>query len=113
MDFTTTEYKRCDVIKAIGRIDSYTAPQMEEALNKIIEKGRYNIVFDTSEITFVSSAGWWALIRVQKACKGKTINPGEVVLAKLDAKIRESMELVGIGSYFKVFDDVTSAVGNF
>jgi len=113
MDFTTTEYKRCDVVKASGRIDSYTAPQMEEAFNKIIEKGRHNIVLDASEITFVSSAGWWALIRVQKVCKGKTLNPGELVLVKLDAKIHESMELVGISSYFKVFEDVTSAVGNF
>jgi len=113
MDFTTTEYKRCDVVKASGRIDSYTAPQMEEVFNKIIEKGRHNIVFDSSEITFVSSAGWWALIRVQKVCKGKAINPGELVLVKLDPKIRESMELVGIGNYFKIFEDVTSAVGNF
>ncbi len=113
MEFTVTEYKRCDVIKAIGRIDSYTAPQMEEAVNKVIEKGRHNIVFDTSDITFVSSAGWWALIRIQKTCRAKTLNPGEVVLAKLDPKIRESMDLVGIGNFFKVFDDVTSAVGNF
>ena len=113
MDFTTTEYKRCDVIKAKGRIDSYTAPQMEEALTKVIEKGRHNIVFDTSEITFVSSAGWWALIRIQKACKGHPLTPGEIVLATLDSKIRESMDLVGISSFFKVFDDVTSAVGNF
>jgi anti-sigma B factor antagonist len=113
MDFTTTEYKRCDVVKASGRIDSYTAPQLEETFNKIIEKGRHSIVFDASEITFVSSAGWWALIRVQKVCKGKTINPGELVLVKLDAKIRESMELVGISNYFQVFEDLTSAVANF
>ena len=113
MDFTSTEYKRCDVIKAKGRIDSYTAPQMEEALNKVMEKGRYNIVFDTSDITFVSSAGWWALIRVQKTCKGKPLIPGEVVLAKLDPKIQESMDLVGISNYFKVFDDVIGAVAHF
>jgi anti-sigma B factor antagonist len=113
MDFTTTQHKRCDVIKAKGRIDSYTAPELEDALNKVLEKGRYNIVFDTSEITFVSSAGWWALIRVQKTCKGRTLNPGEVVLVALDPKIRESMDLVGITSFFKIFDDVTGAVGQF
>ena len=113
MDFKTTEYKRCDVVKANGRIDSYTAPQLEEAFNKLIEKGRNNIVFDASEITFISSAGWWALIRVQKQIKGNLLNPGELVLVKLDPKIHESMELVGIGSYFKLFDDVTAAVGNF
>ena len=113
MDVTTTEFKRCDLVKASGRLDSYTSPQFEEALNKLIEKGKHNIVFDASEITFVSSAGWWSLIRIQKAIKGKTLNPGELVLVKLDPTIHESMELVGITSYFKLFDDVTSAVGNF
>ena len=111
MDFSVSEFKRCDVVKASGRIDSYTAPEMEAAFNKLIEKSRYNLVFDTSEITFVSSAGWWALIRIQKACK--QLNRGELVLVKLDAKIKESMNLVGIGQYFKVYEDVTLAVGSF
>jgi anti-anti-sigma factor len=111
MDFTVTEYKRCDVVKASGRIDSYTAPEMEAVFNKLIEKGRYDLVFDTSEITFVSSAGWWALIRIQKACK--QLNRGELVLVKLDAKIKDSMNLVGIGQYFKIYEDVTVAVGSF
>ena len=111
MDFSVSEFKRCDVVKASGRIDSYTAPEMEAAFNKLIEKSRYNLVFDTSEITFISSAGWWALIRIQKACK--QLNRGELVLVKLDAKIKESMNLVGIGQYSKVYEDVTLAVGSF
>ena len=109
MDFTVTEFKRCDVIKGVGRIDSNTSPQLEATMSGLVEKGRHNLVFDASEITFVSSAGWWALIRIQKACKGK----GELVLVKLDPKIRASMDLVGIGSYFRTFEDVTTAVGSF
>jgi anti-sigma B factor antagonist len=111
MEFTVTEYKRCDVVKAKGRIDSNTAPEMEAAFTRLQEKGRHNLVFDTSEITFISSAGWWALIRIQKACK--QLNRGELVLVKLDPKIRESMNLVGIGQYFKIFDELTEAVGSF
>jgi anti-anti-sigma factor len=109
MEFSVSEYKRCDVVKGVGRIDSNTAPQLESVINGLIEKGRHNLVFDASEITFVSSAGWWALIRIQKTCKGR----GELVLVKLDAKIRASMDLVGIGSYFKIYEDVTTAVGSF
>lgn len=110
MDFTVTEYKRCDIIKASGRIDSYTAPEMESAFDKLLEKGRYNLVLDTSEITFVSSAGWWVLIRIQKKCK--QLNRGELVLVKLDQKIKDSMNLVGIGQYFRIFEDLTEAVGS-
>ena len=110
MDFTVTEYKRCNVVKASGRIDSYTAPEVESAFEKLIDKGQYSLVFDTSEITFISSAGWWALIRVQKKCK--QLNRGELALVKLDQKIKDSMNLVGIGQYFRIFDDLTEAVGS-
>jgi anti-sigma B factor antagonist len=111
MDFEITEYKRSTVIYTSGRIDSYTAPEVEEALNQLMEKGQFNIVFDMRDVTFVSSAGWWALIRVQKEVK--KMNRGELVLVKLDDRIRESMDLVGIGPYFQVFDDLLEAVGSF
>lgn len=111
MDFEITEYKRSTVIYTSGRIDSYTAPEVEEALNQLIEKGQYNIIFNMRDVTFVSSAGWWALIRVQKEVK--KMNRGELVLVKLDDRIRESMDLVGIGPYFRVFDELIEAVGSF
>lgn len=111
MDFEVTEYKRCTVLYTAGRVDSYTAPEVEEALNKIVEKGQTNIILDMKDINFVSSAGWWALIRVQKELK--KLNRGEVILVKLDERIRESMDLVGIGPYFRIFNDLTAAVAEF
>lgn len=110
MDFEITEYKRSTVLYTSGRIDSYTAPEVEEALTQLIEKGQYNIIFDMRDVTFVSSAGWWALIRVQKEVK--KMNRGELLLVKMDERIRESMDLVGIAPYFSVFDDLIDAVGN-
>jgi len=110
MDFEITEYKRSTVLYTSGRIDSYTAPELEEALTQLIEKGQYNIIFDMRDVTFVSSAGWWALIRVQKEVK--KMSRGELALVKLDQRIRESMDLVGIAPYFKVYDELIEAVGD-
>jgi anti-anti-sigma factor len=62
-----------------------------------------------SDVVFMASAGWWVLIDTQKTCKPA----GELVLAKVDPGIKDSLELVGMGSYFNTFEDVTSAVGNF
>jgi anti-sigma B factor antagonist len=111
MEITTTQFKRCDVIKAIGRVDSSTAPQLEEAMNSIVESGRFKVVFDMSEVNFMSSKGWWVLIETQKKCK--RYKRGEIVLVNVKEEIRSSLDLVGMGSYFRIFDDVTSAVGNF
>jgi len=111
MDFEVTEYKHCTILKGNGRIDGYTAPDVEEALNKLIEKDQFNIIFDMLDIEFVSSAGWWTLIRTHKEV-GK-LNRGELILANLDERIHESMDLVGISPYFKVYDNLTDAVGYF
>jgi anti-sigma B factor antagonist len=111
MELSTTQFKRCDLIKPIGRIDGSTAPQLEEAVTAVTESGRYKLVMDMTDVNFVSSAGWWVLIRAQKTCR--RYKRGEVVLACLDPKIRSSLDLVGMGSYFQIFDDVTTAVGSF
>ncbi len=111
MNFTTTSYKRCEVLKTKGRIDGSTAPDLDAALKAITEKGKFNIVFDMSEVNFLSSAGWWALIGTQKECKKAA--RGELVLACVDKGIRDSLKLVGMEEYFKLFDDITTAVGSF
>ena len=109
MNIETTEFKRCTVIKTDGRIDGSNAPMLAQALKAITSKGMNNIVFDMSEVTFVASAGWWVLIDTQKTCKPS----GELVLVKVDKGIKDSLNLVGMGSYFRTFDDLTTAVGDF
>jgi len=111
MEITTTQYKRCDVVKSVGRIDSYSAPDLEEVLTSLTNEGRYKIVLDLEEVDFMSSKGWWVLIETQKACK--RYNRGELILYGVQERIRDSLNLVGMGNYFQIFDDLVSAVANF
>jgi anti-sigma B factor antagonist len=111
MEITKTQYKRCDVVKAVGRVDSNTAPELAEALNAITDAGRFKIIFNMEEVNFVSSKGWWVLINTQKTCK--RYKRGEVVLVCTHKEIKDSLNLIGMGTYFKIFDDLTAAVGSF
>lgn len=109
MDIQTTEYKRCTVVKTSGRIDGSNAHELAQALKTVTGKNMYNIVFDMTDVNFVASAGWWVLIDTQKTCKPS----GELILVKVDKGIRDSLNLVGMGSYFSIFEDLTTAVGSF
>ncbi len=111
MEITTTQYKRCDVVKSVGRIDSSTAPDLEEVLTSLTQDGKYKIVLDIEEVDFMSSKGWWVLIETQKTCK--RYNRGELILSGVQERIRDSLNLVGMGSYFQIFDDLVSAVAHF
>jgi anti-anti-sigma factor len=108
MEFTNKEYKRSVVVKGEGRIDSSTAPELEKALMEFVNFGK-TLILDMQDIDFVSSAGWWAIIRVQKELK-KLRN--DLVLVNLDANVRDSMDLIGILPYFNIYDDMMSAVGD-
>lgn len=110
MDIQSIEYKRCTVLKTSGRVDGSNAPELSTAFKQLNTNGIYNLVFDMTDINFMASAGWWVLIDIQKTCKPKG---GEIVLACVDKSIRDSLKLVGMDSYFKIFDDVLSAVGSF
>lgn len=111
MEITTKQLKRCDLVEATGRIDSQTAPQLEEAFDAITTNGRFRIVFDMSNVSFISSAGLRVLISAQKTCK--RWNRGEVVLASVPQLICEALDLAGFVPLFKLFDDSTEAVGSF
>lgn len=110
MEISTTQFARCDVIKMAGRVDTYSAPMLQEAMDALIDSDRHNIVFDMSEVDFLSSKGLWVLTETQKKCKKAH---GKLVLAYTNDKIRSSFELVGMGGYFEIYSDITAAVGSF
>ena len=107
----TKQYKRVDLVEINGRIDSSTAPQLEQALQKIIREGRYRIVVDMSETDFMSSAGLRALLSALKQVR--RFNRGDVRLASLPDKIKKAFDLAGLLEVFKVYDNSVDAVGSF
>ena len=111
MEITYTEFKRCDLVKADGRIDSATAPKLQDALTAITDVGRFKIVIDLAGTNFISSAGLRVLVNSQKNCK--RYNRGEVVLSAVPSNIYAALDLVGFIPLFKIYDNITSAVGSF
>ena len=111
LDVTTKQFKRCDLIRATGRVDSHTAPQLAEAFDAINQAGRFKIVFDMSEVEYISSAGLRVMINVQKTCK--RWNRGELVLAGVPERVYDALNLAGFVPLFNIYDDATEAVGKF
>ncbi|MFP4396378.1 MAG: STAS domain-containing protein [Anaerolineales bacterium] len=111
MKYTLEEFKHCDLLAVSGRIDSDTAPKLAEAIDDLMDRGRYNIVLDLNDVAFLSSAGLRVLIDTQKQCQ--RMNRGELVLSRVPGHIYEAMDLVGFIPLFKIFDDKVHAVGYF
>jgi len=111
MEISTSQYKHCDVVKVTGRVDSATAPQLAEAITRINDQGRYKLVMDFTDVSFISSAGLRVLIATLKNCR--RYNRGDLVLASMPENIHSVFDLAGFTAIFKIHDDVLSAVGSF
>jgi anti-sigma B factor antagonist len=110
MEISTTQYKRCDLVKACGRIDSATAPQLQDEFNRIMNENRYRIVFNMECVDFISSAGLRVLIFTQKTCK--RYNRGELVLTNLPENIDAALDLAGFKTLFNIYQSELDAIGN-
>ncbi len=106
------QLKRVDLVQVGGRVDSSTAPQFEQALQKIIDEGRYRIVVDLREAEYLSSAAFRALISALKQVRRAT-RRGDVRVANVPPKLMETFKLGGFDELFKFYDDDVSAVGSF
>ncbi len=108
---STKQYKRVDLVEVSGRIDSSTAPQLDQALNAVIKDGRFRIVVDLSETDFMSSAGLRALLAALKQVR--RFNRGDLRIAGLSTKVKKAFELAGLLDVFQAFDNPVDAVGSF
>jgi len=111
MEITTQRFKHCDLLNVQGKVDSYTSPDLTKAIEPLNNENRFKIVLDFSKLEYMSSAGFRALLLGQRNCK--RYNRGEIVLASVPKRIMDALELTGFTPLFKIFNDITSAVGNF
>jgi len=111
MEIAVTSMEKCDLVTVKGRIDSYTAPNLSEALSTITKRNQFKIIMEMGDVSYVSSAGLRVLIDLQKTCKKADL--GEVLLVKIPQRVYETLELAGFVPLFKFYQNVESALAYF
>jgi anti-anti-sigma factor len=112
LNISRETHKRVDVIIASGRIDSSNASEFDAAIKDALDEGRYNLVLDLSDVSYMSSAGLRVMVAALRECK-KLPNNGDVRLSNPSDRVAEVLELAGLNAMFQTYSDTTSAVGSF
>lgn len=73
-----------------GRLDTTTAPQLEQELKSTIE-GMTSVILDFSELEYISSAGLRVLLWAQKQMNKQ----GKMVITHVNETIVEVFEVTG------------------
>ena len=110
MDISTQEVKRVSVMTVKGRVDSATAPDLENALKQLVETEKTQIVLDLKDVEYMSSAGLRAMVSTLKAVK--RIN-GDLRLCSPSPRVAEVLRLAGLTSIFNIYPNQSDAVRSF
>ena len=108
MEITVKELSHSDVIAVRGRLERSTVAQLTQALEASNNRGKYNLIIDLSQVEYMSSAGFRALLNAQQ--NNRRNQRGELILAHVPDHISQALELTGFAEFFKTFDDLSSAV---
>lgn len=109
MDLLIKEYKRVAAVQPKGRLDSNTAPELEQALTKLLGEGRLHVVMDLSEIEFLSSAGLRVMVSTMKTLRK---GGGDLAVAAPNLRAREVLRLAGLDAVFSIYDTREAAIAS-
>jgi anti-sigma B factor antagonist len=110
MEISTNEIKRVTVVAVNGRVDSATAPDLENALKQLVDSNKSQIVLDLTDVDYMSSAGLRAMVSTLKSVK--RVN-GDLRLANPSARVSEVLRLAGLTSIFSIYSSQTDALNSF
>ncbi len=98
------------VIDLSGEIDAQSLPPLETKLQELTEGGFYRIVLDFGEVPFIASAGLGVLMSVIGTIQD---NGGDLVIARSQADVYRTFDLLDFTTLFKFADSVDAAVAVF
>ncbi|MDO4810739.1 MAG: STAS domain-containing protein [Eubacteriales bacterium] len=90
MNISKIENERSLTLALAGRLDTTTAPQLEQAVNESID-GITELIFDLEKLDYVSSAGLRVLLAAQKRMNKQ----GSMTVKNICSDIMEVFQITG------------------
>lgn len=94
------------ILVADGGLNTNTADQFIESLEKLVEAGLGKIIVDCGSLTYISSYGLGVLLRLHKRLKERG---GNVKLCAIGGIVPQALEITRLDKFFEVYPDVNRA----
>lgn len=85
------------IISIEGRLDTTTAPQLENVVNAEIE-GASELIYDLKALDYISSAGLRVLLSSQKVMNKQ----GSMIVKNVSEEVLEIFEVTGFSDIFTI-----------
>ena len=105
-----TDLPPFSLLKVSGHLDAHTAPDLEEGLRRLLEKGQNQIVVDFEDLDYISSAGLGVFMGIIEEVRS---GGGDIKLASMSDQIYSIFELLGFPLFYDIAEDVKGAIDKF
>ena len=104
------DVQNCLIVYLNGYIDTYNSSFFQKKVQKIVESGFINLIFNCGALNYVSSTGIGSFTAFLKMVKPKG---GDIVLLEIQPKVYEVFQLLGFSQFFNIKNSTPEAVAHF
>jgi anti-anti-sigma factor len=109
MKITVNEQSGYKVFSIEGRIDVTTSVNLESETDKWIKEGNEKIVFNCSEVNYISSSGLRVFLQTQKTLMRLG---GTFKVCSMKPEIEEIFKVTGLLQLFDIYETVEAALNS-
>jgi anti-anti-sigma factor len=106
MKIGKSEFAGMAVLSLRGRMDAASEQDFEDEAKRLVAGNGAIIAVDLSELSYISSAGIGALMRLAGNARARQ---GDVVLCGAKGIVKSVLEITGVGQIFRLYASVPEA----
>ena len=95
------------LVTVSGRLDQRLTPVLEAELSHLLQADKTRLILDLSETSYINSGGLRCLVTAWRKAKQQG---GNVLLSRLQARVREVFGMVGFDKVFQIYDTTEDAL---
>lgn len=103
---TTWDSDDIRVVNVAGRMDAATSREVEVALTSMIEGGAKKVIFNATDLSYISSSGLRVILASLKKIRQ---SGGELSLAAMQQAPLEVIKMTGFDRIFTIYETVQQA----
>jgi anti-sigma B factor antagonist len=98
------------VIELKGFLDAHTAPELEDAFQRLIKNKNFKIIVNFKDLNYISSAGLGVFMAFIEDVRN---NEGDIKLTSMTPKVYNVFDLLGFPVLYEIFNSEEEAVIRF
>ena len=110
LSIETDNRQSISVVKVKGRVDSETAPELDDALTKLLQDQHNQIVLNLQGVDYMSSAGLRAMVKAYQSAKR---SGGNLFLASVSEPVEVILRTVGMMQMLQMYPTEQDAMAAF